>query len=164
VLCGSLEIWFYPSNFSLLSQIERGHLDIFSDVFMSYQRVIIPAAVFNAQIGSYVNDKIVLNEDVSQPGFALFGGYLALEPGNYRFALSGKAGPPSRDTADSATFEVSKDFGKSLLNKVSMDTKGLRFSVALEIKVEQRSILEPRVYLKEKHSILEIDHLQIDKR
>lgn len=164
VLCGSLEIWFYPSNFSLLSQIARGNLDIFSDALMSYQRVIIPAAVFNTQIGSYVTDKIVLNEDVSQPGFALFGGYLELEPGNYRFTLSGKAGPPSRVTADSATFEVSKDFGKSLLNKVSMDTKGSRFSVALEIKVEQRSILEPRVYLKEKHSILEINHLQIDKR
>jgi len=164
VLCGSLEIWFYPSNFSLLSEIGRGRLDIFSDALMSDQRITIPAAVFNTQVGGYVSDRIVPSKKVSQSGFALFGGYLELEPGNYRFIVSGRSRATSQDIGDLATFEVSTDFGRILIDRVSIDTKAPKFSAALEIKVNEKSILEPRVYLKEKHTILEINHVLILKR
>ncbi len=164
VLCGSLEIWFYPSSMSLLSEIGRGRLDIFANALMSDQRITIPAAVFNTQVGGYVSDIIVPSKKVPQSGFALFGGYLDLKPGNYRFIVSGKSRVTSEDTADLATFELSTDFGRKLIDRVSIDTQASRFSAALEIKVEEKSILEPRVYLKEKHEVLEIHQIVILKR
>ena len=147
--CGVHEIWRFHDPSHIFPRLFQGNLQPYQRFLARDSFASIPAGIFLAATGS--RDGIGRKADPisDSAGFLLYGGYLSLPHGNYRFTLDYTSSDETKPNVKSlGRFEIASDFGKSVLGKVEMTLKPNRSSGSATVDIhlaEAANAIEPRV-------------------
>lgn len=163
-ICGGHEIWSFRDPSHIFPRLFQGNMEPYQRVLMRNSFVTIPAGAFVAAIGS--RDGLGRKADLAldSPGFLVYGGYLSLQPGNYRFTVNySSSGDFMTNRKTLGRFEIVNDLGKAVLGHVEMalEPNQSRATATVNIHLRERAnFVEPRVmYYGE--NLLQVSELSV---
>jgi hypothetical protein len=147
--CAGHEIWSYRDPTQVFGSLFQGNLIAYQYLLQRDSFAAIPAAAFAASTGS--RDRLARQAQprTDRPGYLIYGGYLALPPGSYRFTLdystSGTPSPPEGKLGRFEIFEPAKDRLLGLA-EFAADPDAPHSLASIDIIFDEPATVEPRVF------------------
>ena len=149
-VCGSHEIWTFRDPAHIFARLFQGNFHPIQRLLARDSFVNIPAGLFLADVGSREGVGRVADGSLDRQGLLLYGGYLRLGPGNYRFTVNFRSsGEPTSVQGNAlGRFEIVSDLGKSVLGRAELSTRPGRHDGTATVDVHlsaQADAIEPRL-------------------
>ena len=147
--CDKQEIWIYRDKTTIFSGLIEGHSEPYIRQLNTYNHVKIPAIAFRSLTGKRSSFSRIAYQNSSSPNFLLFGNYIPLKKGIYRFDLEYKIKDDSEEnkTKSESIFEIVTSSGNEYLASKNItyinDDKNRRIS--LTIRLSKNRSVEPRI-------------------
>jgi hypothetical protein len=160
--CGKKEIWIYRNPTMLYAGLIEGHNEPYMRFLYVNHYVKLPAIAFSSQTGQRSGFSREAFPSKDHPGFILYGNYMPLKKGHYRFdlhySLLGIVNESHMKA--SSVFEIVTNLGNLLLKRKSLTFDHQDNNISLLIHLDQDTIVEPRVFFNDRIPLV-IDNVSI---